>query len=182
MKEVELTKGYVCLVDDEDYELVSLKSWHIKPSRGGRYKAHTIYACTAIRLGHGRKAKVAHVSMHRFLMNAAAGQLVDHINGNGLDNRRHNLRFCTRSQNRTNQWHGLTERRGARFHKRLGLWQSSITVNGKQIHISYFKTPEEASAAYDAKAILLHGEYATTSTLSQTRIECPSEYGVAHAV
>jgi hypothetical protein len=82
---------------------------------------------------------------------------IDHINGNTLDNRWANLREATRSENNMNR--APDPNRGASFHKPSGLWQAYIKKNGRQIALGYFKTAEEAHAAYLIAAKTLHGAF-----------------------
>ena len=94
MKEISLTKGLVAIIDDEDFERVSRYKWvSLKNKR-------TVYASRSSDLKGGKKT----MYMHRFIMNPPSDMQVDHINGDGLDNRRVNLRVCTQSQNLKNSW------------------------------------------------------------------------------
>jgi hypothetical protein len=97
MIEILLTQGQVALIDDEDYNLVSNYNWYA--NKDGR----TFYAATKIR----QKGKRTTISMHRIIMGAKIGQQIDHTNGNGCDNRKENLRFCTNSQNQQNRHNQL---------------------------------------------------------------------------
>jgi hypothetical protein len=83
---------------------------------------------------------------------------IDHINGNGDDNRLANLRLATRSQNLCNR--DISKVRGCYLHKQSGLWHSSIKVNGRKISLGYFKSCEESSAVYRQAKIKFHGEFA----------------------
>jgi hypothetical protein len=147
MREVNLTKGYVALVDDEDYELVSQYKWY--PEKG----TNTYYAKGNI----GNKFRDGSIRMHNLIL----GKLVDHINGDGLDNRRENLRLCTNSQNQMNKvaW-GKSNFKGVDFHIGSKLWRSRIQLNGKSIFIGRFSSEEAAALAYDAKAKELFGDFA----------------------
>jgi hypothetical protein len=87
-KEIELTQGYITLVDDEDFEELNKHSWYIKRS------ANIVYAMSKI----NKKPTL----MHRLLMKFPEGMCVDHINHNGIDNRKCNLRICTVAQNAMN--------------------------------------------------------------------------------
>ena len=157
MKEIPLSQGKVALVDDEDYDrLTHLCSWHVSKVTP---KNKQVYAYGALQIGYKRQMPLA---MHRVIMKAKSGQLIDHINGNGLDNRKENLRFCTRSEdgaNRMAQPHSSMFK-GVSFHKQTGQWKAQIKKDGKNIHIGYFRTEEAAARAYDAKAKELFGEFA----------------------
>jgi HNH endonuclease/AP2 domain len=92
--------------------------------------------------------------LHRVIMGAKTGELVDHINGNGLDNRKSNLRFATKSQNGAN-----SKRKGYSFHKASGKWRATITKNYKQYTLGYFDTEEEARKAYKKAHAEIFGEF-----------------------
>lgn len=153
MKEIPLTKGQVALVDDEDYEALAKRRWHACWMESSQ----TFYAhhSKLVKDGGGT------LSMHRAIVGAQAGQDVDHINGNGLDNRRENLRVCSRAQNLANRRSSRRRRSGLKGAYKLGeRWLASIKSNGKTRHLGVFDTPEEAHAAYCAAARELHGEFA----------------------
>lgn len=148
MKCIELTKGYVAIVDDEDFE--RLAQWRWRYCEG-----------YAVRSMPGNRRRV--IWMHREINGTPDGFETDHRNTNKLDNRRQNLRTATHSQNKCNQTkrgHNTSGFKGAFFHKNSGLWRGQITVKGKNHYLGYFKTPVEAAAAYDRAAIELHGEFA----------------------
>ena len=94
MKEIKLTQGQFALVDDEDFEYLNQWKWYASKHK------NDCRASREVSIGH---CKSINVSMSRVIMNAKDGQLIDHINRNPLDNRKSNLRFCTRSQNNTNK-------------------------------------------------------------------------------
>ena len=110
--------------------------------------------------------------MHREITNAPKGMQVDHINGNTLDNRKENLRVCTRSQNMMNrgkQNNNKSGYKGVSYMKKKDPnyeypkpWRAQIKcpTNQKVIHLGCYKYPEQAARAYDKKAIELFGEYA----------------------
>jgi hypothetical protein len=101
--------------------------------------------------------------MHRVIAGVSDDQLVDHINGNGFDNRRINLRFCSNSQNlhnRTFQKNNTSGFKGVTFKKHCGRWAARIKSNGREIHLGYFSDPKAAALAYNAAAVDLQGEFA----------------------
>lgn len=90
-------------------------------------------------------------------------QEVDHINGNGLDCRRGNLRLCTKSENQRNRrpnQNGTSGYKGVGWYKKYNCWRVRIQVNGKKQHIGYFDNEIDAATAYDNAAKQLHGEFA----------------------
>lgn len=144
MKEIILTNGEIALVSDEDYERVVEMRW-MKES-----------------IGYVKSTKWQSVRLHRFIMNAKYGDIVDHKNCNKLDNRRENLRFATKAQNAINKnikSNNTSNYKGvALMHKKY--IRAYITVNRKQIHLGIFKTKEDAAIAYDNAAKIYYGEFA----------------------
>ena len=150
---IQLTRGYVALVDDEDYEKLSKHKWRSAP-RGNR--------CYAFRTVGPRNAQ-ATILLHRVIMGAPDGLVVDHINGNTLDNRKENLRLCTTAQNGFNQGfqkNNTSGYKGVSYCKDTGKWQARITAEGKKYKLGRFHTPKEAYDAYCIAAKQLHGEFA----------------------
>jgi HNH endonuclease len=157
MREIPLVNGGIALVDDEDYELVSKFKWNALGVRHGKTK-YAIHKCWV--KGENRSAGI---SMHRFIMNPDANTEVDHINHNGLDNRRVNLRMATRWQNacgstRTDNKHGF---RGVRTYN--GKYIARVVVLGKEYSGGTYLTAVEAARARDKLALKLHGEFAYTN-------------------
>jgi hypothetical protein len=152
MKEIKLTQSKVALVDNEDFDFVSQHKWCAHKHR------NTYYAGTYI-IRDGCKK---YIHMHRLLMEAKKGQIVDHVNENGLDNRRENLRFATNSQNLHNSsiTRGTSKYRGVYLRKGTNRWHSQIKVNNKQIHIGYFSNEIDAAKAHDQAALKYFGEFA----------------------
>lgn len=146
MKQIRIAKEQFAIVDDEDLEKLSQHSW---------YSAND-YACA-------RKQGFPRISMHRYIMNTPKGMVCDHINGNKLDNRKGNLRNCTQSQNCMNR----RKAKGAHFDPRKNKWRGQIVhrVDGvkKTLYLGYYKSKEEALAAYDAVVKKYHGEFAVTN-------------------
>lgn len=157
---IKIAKNRYALVDDEDAERVSSVDWHLRRS------ANTFYAGTSSqRIGKNNRL------MHRMILHAPVGTMVDHINGNGLDNRRCNLRLVTPRQNAQNQF--LQERedgkssrfKGVYWSDGAGLWLASIKLDAGKRFIGSFEDEVEAARAYDAAAVQFFGEYARTNEM-----------------
>lgn len=155
-KEIPLTgkygQGKVALVDDCDFIHVSPYLWHVDTEG---------YARTKI------KGKVT--KLHRYIMEAMPKQVVDHINGNLLDNRRCNLRFATKGQNKMNanvHKNSLVGVKGV-SQRETGKYQTRIQVNGRQVHLGCFFTIRAAAQAYNDAAVKHFGEYAHVNDLSE---------------
>lgn len=104
--------------------------------------------------------------VHRLVMGAGKGQEVDHKNRNALDNRRDNLRFCTRAQNRWNSYQNNSRRskyKGIWYEKRRNRWIAELKKEGQKVYLGSFLTAEEAARGYDEGARRLHGEFALTN-------------------
>ena len=150
---ITLTRGYEAVIDAADVPLVVKHNWYTENNRGG-----LIYARRCDNSG-GRKGTM---NLHRQIMQPAKGLMVDHINGDGLDNRRANLRVVNSSQNRMNQKKSLQNTsgyKGVYWNKRDCRWYARIKVNQKPIHLGIFQCPKDAYAAYCKASAELHGEY-----------------------
>jgi hypothetical protein len=152
--EVVLTKGQRALIDREDLPLVQGRFWYVK---GDPDRTH--YAMTTVRTKAGWEA----LSMHRLLLNVLPGFQVDHRNGNGLDNRRFNIRIATVVDNARNTRIHRDNKvgfKGVHFDKRNGKFRAHIGLNGRSRYIGSYKTAENAAKAYDEAAIEYFGEFA----------------------
>ena len=154
---IPLTQGQVAIVDSADYEELASHKWHAWWSKS----AKTYYA----RRNHrGSDGKRHTVTMHREIMGKPDGVEIDHWDGNGINNRRSNLRLATGCQNCQNQKAKSCNRSGFKgiwLHSVNGNWVACITANRRRQHLGVFDTPEEASAAYIEAAKRLHGEFAS---------------------
>ncbi len=147
--------GQSVLFDDAVEDLVANYQWHIHKS------AHTNYA-RGYRKGLGRRGQKL-VYMHRLIVGAQKGVGTDHINGNGLDNQRANLRSCNQSQNNANRHIPQTKtspHKGVHFDAITGRYRAEITKEGRRYRLGRFPTADEAAAAYQAKAVELFGDFA----------------------
>jgi len=153
MKKIELTQGYFTLVDDEDFEWLSMFSWRVSRTRLVNYARTSKYNKTT--------KKVDSANMHRIILNAPENMEVDHIDGNGLNNQKCNLRFATRSQNTCNikKVYGNVSFRGV--HKTPNnTYRAMISVKGKKKHVGTYKSAIEAAISYDKAAKDTYGEFA----------------------
>jgi len=164
---ITLTQGQYAVIDDEDFDKISAYIWRFNKS-----KMKTGYACTFVPLGRkghkkGTRRKQVLLGMHNLITPPPSGLEVDHINGDGLDNRKINLRFATRSQqcmNRSAQ-HKSSQYKGVRLWKMRKIWQARIKTNGREIHLGYFHNEADAAKAYNAAAIEIFGEFAKLNAI-----------------
>ena len=150
MKYIELTQGKKAIVDDEDFEELSKSKWY----------THRKYAAC-----HQKNPMVV---MHRIILGAKKGQQVDHINGDGLDNRRENLRFCTQAENQWNrrkQKNNTSGFKGVVLNQITGKWVAQITVKGKAMNLGYFVEKKDAAETYDKAAFRYYGEFARLNNI-----------------
>lgn len=152
---VPLTRGKFAIIDAADAPLVAGYNWC------ARHQGNKWYAARGERLG----GKNETIFMHRALLGAHAvdGLDTDHENGDGLDNRRANLRPATKSQNQANvgrRRHNTSGYKGVVWHARAGKWAAYVRHNDRPNYLGLFVTPEEAHAAYCEAAKRLHGEFA----------------------
>lgn len=155
-KQVPLTKGQFALVDDEDFDFINQWKWKLSDSGYAIRYAH-------IGMENGKR-KSKRICMHRLLADTPDHLQTDHINTNKLDNRRSNLRNCTKSQNHMNKRKrlGLTSAyKGVHKDKRgKGKYEARICVGGVSKRIGRFVSEIDAAKAYNAAAIETYGEYA----------------------
>lgn len=152
VRELVLPSGHVALFDEAAWPLLSEHRWFARPK-----PPWTTYVITKV--GPSRRQ----VLMHRLILGAQAGQRVDHINHNGLDNRRANLRFATPAQNAANSrpWRNNTSGyRGVSWRKDKNIWSAQIQVDGRLRHLGFFLDAWSAAQAYNEAAREAWGEFA----------------------
>lgn len=154
MREITIDKKYRVLVDDADYELVSGFRWSVLIGKNGYPYAM-------------RWVSSKPVLMHRFLLSTPKGMVVDHINGNGLDNRRENIRICSHTENMRNRRINRNNTTGFKGVSvslgRKKKYQASLERFGKKITFGYFEKLEDAARAYDIGARMYFGDFARTN-------------------
>jgi len=162
MKEIELTQGKVAIVDDCDYEKLMERKWFASRQRnsvnGERY-----YVATNEWVPEKKRQKT--IFMHRIILSPPYGMYVDHVNGNGLDNRRENIRICTHSQNQANTGPLPSNKTGYKGVRRIKNRNSTGCNFPYQAiiiatYLGTYRTKEEAALVYDAAAIKEYGEFA----------------------
>jgi hypothetical protein len=147
MIEIPLTKGKFGIIDEEDFFIVSQYRWWAKQKKGKWYVE--------------TKIDGKNVSFHRFLMNAPKGTLIDHQDGDGLNNQRSNLRFASSQQNCWNMKKQVgREYKGVSFRRDRGCYRAYITMEDKYYHLGHFSTAELAATAYDKAAKELFADFA----------------------
>ena len=151
---IPLSRGLSAIVDQADVALIAGRKWYANP--GGR----THYALR----DEWRDGRNVRLSMHRVITGAAADQVVDHINGNGLDNRRANLRICSHAENIAAKQRNKNNALGVKgVWFQAGRYRACIQTNGRTRHLGSFITLDEAKAAYADAATEAFGQFAKTS-------------------
>lgn len=152
---IPLTKGYTATIDSCDVRLVDSWNWLAVELE------HTVYAARHQRTNGVKRC----IYLHRAILSEASNMQVDHISGDGLDNRRSNLRLVTPSQNQRNQRISKANKTGFKgvYATPCGRkWRATIKVSGKSIGLGTYSSPERAHQAYIAASARLHGEYGRT--------------------
>jgi hypothetical protein len=154
-RKIWLTKGMYAMVDQVDYERINKLQWHSMNSHDC-----TFYAVRRIYINGRKKLAV----MHREIMQPPADLVVDHADGNGLNNTRKNLRIATPAENsynrRKHRRKCSSKYKGVHMDKRTGRWRTIIIHKGKSIHLGMFENEIDAAKAYDKAAKELYGEFA----------------------
>lgn len=149
MKKIELTKGEYALVDDKDFEYLNQWSWYTLVNRKKKYAV--------------RKPMSGIVLMHREILSTPKTVVVDHIDGDGLNNQRVNLRNCTDGENKRNrgmQRNNTSGVKGVSWSRQAKKWHARISVDKKSLHLGYFVDKNDAYEACRIAYIEHHKEFA----------------------
>jgi hypothetical protein len=149
---VPLTRGYYAIINADDVEKVERYQWH------AMVRARTVYA---VRSDYS-SGKMKKIGMHRLIANAGDMHVIDHIDGDGLNNRSANLRQASVSQNCMNRRlakNSTTLCKGVTFVAKEKKYWARIMANGSRVSLGYYKTAQEAAAAYVAASSQYHGEF-----------------------
>lgn len=173
-REIQLSGGGVALVDSSDYEFLTQWKWfYLNKTYAGRTKH--------IEMVDGKPKRMT-VKMHNVLMPPPEGYEVDHINGNGLDNRKENLRIVRHQQNMWNRkavTGSKSKYKGVDWYAASGSWRAYIKIDGKQKHLGCYKQEDDAARAYNKAALALHGQYARLNPVAgdpAPRITHPTQH------
>lgn len=157
MKTINLSQSKHAIVSDRDYQKISQYKWYAI-----RSVKDIFYPAT--------KIEGKNIRMHRFLLEPKDKEIVDHINGNTLDNRRSNLRICSQQQNNFNQKpFGRSKYKGVSWQKHAKKWKAQIQFNRKRKSIGYFDKAENAAKAYNLWADKLFGEFAYLNRIKELK-------------
>jgi len=157
MKEIKLNRGFSAKVDDEDYDFLNQWKWYAFTNK------YTFYA---VRQPSRKEGPRKLIFMHRIIINTPENLEVDHIDHNGLNNQKINLRNCTRGQNQKNRINKKvfsSPYKGV-FYDRKYI-RSVIYLKHKAIHLGTFKTEESAALAYNKAAIQYHKKFANLNII-----------------
>jgi hypothetical protein len=160
-KHIELTKGAVAIVDDDDYEELSKYKWFLHKDG---------YAVRNIRLGVNKRTAEM---MHRVIMKTPKGLEVDHIDGNKLNNCKANLRNCTHKQNMGNlkkRSNGKSKYKGVSRVTGSNKWQSYVLHQGETIYFGVYSSEKDAASVYNDWAIKTFGEFASLNDIGEHEV------------
>lgn len=151
--QIKMAHGLVALIDKNDVGLVQAYNWH----------AHTIKGSNYVRCHGGMQdGRPLKIYLHRLLLNPSGGQVIDHVDGDGLNNQRSNLRTATVGQNSKNRRlnkNNSSGFKGVHWNKQRGKWQAQIKVNYEMVYLGLHETIEDAKEAYKSASLNLHGAF-----------------------
>lgn len=156
---VPLTQGYEAIIDAADAGEIGRFNWYAMIARNPDGTIRTVYARRAVSIGYKRQVTCL---MHRQVLGADDDLQIDHHDGNGLNNRRDNLRQATNTQNQYNRRLTRTSASGVKgvyWHSARSKWKAKIGHDGTETYLGSFATLEEAADAYARASRALHGEY-----------------------
>lgn len=158
MRKIPLTRGFEAMVDDEDFDSLNAFCWVYLPDRNTSYGMRRIV----------RNGKKSTLSMHRHILKEPNG-IVDHIDGNGLNNQRSNLRVVNAKQN---QWNSRKHKdncsspyKGVSWNKHAKKWKASFGPSANRFCLGYCVDPKEAALLYNVAASFAYREYAKLNTI-----------------
>jgi len=152
-------KGFVTLVDDEDFEFLNQFNWTLTKHK----RAKTPYVM--------RTENTKGILMHRQILKAEKDEMIDHIDGNGLNNQKSNLRFCTQSQNNYNSNRkGKFGYKGIYYKKTHNRFIAVIYINKKPKVVGRCKTAMEAAIIYNQFALKYYGDFAKLNNIFDNTI------------
>ena len=153
-KEIQLTQGKVAVVDDDLFNYLNQFKWFANNINGKFYVVRNITVS---------KNKKNVIYMHRFIMKPNKGMVIDHLDGNTLNNQKNNLRICTHTENMRNSKISINNKsgyKGVSYQENRNNYRAQIKFNNKTINIGDFIDPIDAAKAYNAAALKYHGEFA----------------------
>lgn len=160
---IEISRGKQVIVDDDMFDELNNHKWYCVPNKDNT----NFYAVRNITVGIKKQKRIW---MHRQIFGNVDAKDVDHINNNGLDNRKENLRQASRSQNNCNSFghnNASSKYNGVCWDKIHNKWRAQITIDKRCHYIGRFVSEESAAMAYDKAAVKSFGEFARTNTYSQ---------------
>jgi hypothetical protein len=169
MKEIKLPKGFTAMVDDDDFERLSAFSWLVRKA------SKLVYAVRHERIN----GKIVWHYMHREILNPPNSAKIDHIDRNGLNNTRSNLRLCSHKENmwnRSGSSNASSKYKGVYLDKIRGKWGARIMVNGNPIRIGNFYSEKVAALAYDLTASYHYKEFAFINNVDPSDMEFDEQY------
>lgn len=153
-KEIKLTRGLISIIDDEDFDKVNLYKWYAAKN------GNTCYAATGITINKKQKTLL----MHRYILGCEDKKdLIDHIDMNGLNNQKNNIRISNKYQNSSNRNKTALNKSGYKgvcWDKRSNRWRAQLVVKQQKIYLGTYYCLIKAAKAYNEAAIKYHGEFA----------------------